>query len=213
MPRYVSIPLYLLGLLVVTFLIWRINLSVQISKRLAALKAAGYRISSAELDVYYKAVPENENAALLVMQAFEQLKLGEARQDDEDRIQLRLVPRSTSLPLSLKKRFSQQVEANRAALALLHQFGTRLKSRYPVDFTQGPYTDWKQISRITVCARMLRKEAVLHTESSNPAAAAESVQAGLALARTLKYEPNVISQIVRIRANFCAYDDLERCVN
>lgn len=129
MPRYISIPLYLLGLLVVTFLIWRIPLVSQINARLAAAKAAGYPVNPTELDVWYEAVPEKENAALLVMQAIEQLKSCDSRQENADNQILHLLPRPTSLPAPLKEHYTQRVEANRAALTLPHQAATPPKSR------------------------------------------------------------------------------------
>ncbi len=212
MPRYISIPLYALGLLLMTFLIWRINLASQINARLAAAKAAGYPVNTTELDAWYEAVPENENAALLVMQAIEQLQSYDSYQEDADNQVLRQTPRTSPLPPSLKEHYRQRVEASRSALTLLHQAGTLSKSRYPIDLTQGALTDLKHLSKVRSCAIALKWEALWRADKNDPATA-KSIQAGLALGRSLKSEPTLISQLVRIAIHTITCASLERGVN
>ena len=213
MPLPISIGLCLLGLLVVTFLIWRIHLASQINARLAAIKAAGYPVNATELDEWYEAVPENENAALIVVQAIGQLKTNGLNSVWPDIKLLRALPRTSPLSDILKEHYSERVAANRAALAVLHKVTTRPKSRYPIDCTQGTLTRLPHLSRIKISADLLRDQAMLHTEKGNPAGAAESVQTGLALGRSLKNEPFVISQTTRVGVNYVICDALERCVN
>lgn len=213
MPLPISIGLCVLGLLVVTFVIWRIHLASQINARLAAIKAAGYPVNATELDAWYEAVPETENAALIVMKAIGQLKTNDQNSVWADNKLLRALPRTSPLSDTLKDHYSERVAADRAALTLLHQVTTRPKSRYPIDCTQGMLTLLPHLSGIKTFANLLHDEAMLHAEKGNPAGAAKSVQTGLALGRSLKNEPFVISQSARAGVNYVVCDSLERCVN
>ena len=64
-----GIALLIIGL-VVAFAAWRWRLSYQVNNRLQALRSAGLPTSGAELDKWYIAVPDEENAALVMAQAF-----------------------------------------------------------------------------------------------------------------------------------------------
>ena len=57
-------------LLVVSLLIWRGKLAMEVDAKLQAIRAAGLPTSGEELNAYYTAVPDNENAALVMIQAF-----------------------------------------------------------------------------------------------------------------------------------------------
>src|SRR5437899_11223336 len=63
-----------LGLLVlglaVAVIVWRMHLTNDVNARLSALQAAGYPTSGAELNAWYASVPDNENAALKLGEAF-----------------------------------------------------------------------------------------------------------------------------------------------
>src|SRR5580698_367113 len=64
--------LVLLGLVV--FVAWRIRLANDIDRQLAAIRAAGLPTNGKELNDYYPAVPDDENAALVMTQAFSLLR-------------------------------------------------------------------------------------------------------------------------------------------
>ena len=68
------------------------------------------------------------------------------------------------------------------------------------------------LAGVKACANTLKCEAILRADNNDPAAA-ESVQAGLALAHSLKNEPTLISQLVRIAVDYLTCAGLERCVN
>ncbi|MCF6174689.1 MAG: hypothetical protein L3J71_02860 [Victivallaceae bacterium] len=48
-----------------SLMMFRMSLNSQLNAKLAEIRAAGYPATLAELDDYYPAVPDNENAALL----------------------------------------------------------------------------------------------------------------------------------------------------
>jgi len=61
--------LILFALLALSFIVWRLNLAHGVNAKLAAIRAAGLPTDGAELNNYYPAVPDNENAAMVITQA------------------------------------------------------------------------------------------------------------------------------------------------
>ncbi len=70
MKRILKICAAVLSLLIIGFIIWRVNLAHEVNVKLQTIRAAGLPTSGAELNAYYPAVPDNENAALVMTQAF-----------------------------------------------------------------------------------------------------------------------------------------------
>src|ERR1700677_874104 len=68
--RLCVVALVLIPLCYIGFAIWRLNLAHKVNRELAAIRAAGLPTSGAELNAYYTAVPDNQNAALVMTQAF-----------------------------------------------------------------------------------------------------------------------------------------------
>lgn len=65
------IPVILLLILIVAVVFFRFYHKSEIEKRLAAIRAAGYPATCAELDAWYPDVPDDENAAFLILQAID----------------------------------------------------------------------------------------------------------------------------------------------
>src|SRR3974390_3584634 len=65
----VLLPVSLCGI-ALTFAIWRTHLGHAAQDRLHAIKASGLPISGAGRNDYYPAVPDGQNAALIMTQAF-----------------------------------------------------------------------------------------------------------------------------------------------
>jgi hypothetical protein len=69
-PKIWVVALLLFALPVISFIIWRVNLARDVDAKLQAIRAAGLPTSGAELNQWYAAVPDSENAALVMTQAF-----------------------------------------------------------------------------------------------------------------------------------------------
>src|SRR5208337_4412118 len=61
---------FALFILLVVSLYWRGKLAMEVDAKLQAIRAAGLPTNGEELNAYYPAVPDNENAALVMTQAF-----------------------------------------------------------------------------------------------------------------------------------------------
>ena len=70
----VLFPVSLCGI-ALTFVIWRTHLRHVTHDRLHAIKASGLPISGKELNDYYPAVPDAQNAALVMTQAFALMRI------------------------------------------------------------------------------------------------------------------------------------------
>src|ERR1017187_7295546 len=57
-------------LVIAAFIVWRVNLAHDVNAKLAAIRAAGLPTNGAEANDYYTAVPDSENAALKIADAF-----------------------------------------------------------------------------------------------------------------------------------------------
>ena len=201
------------GVLLVMWGAWRIHLASQVSARFAAVKAAGYPTNPAELDAWYAAVPEQENAALLVIQATNLLAKPPPG-DSKNYEVLKMLPRTAPLPPELRSAYTAELDASRAGMVLLHQAAQLTNSRYPVDFSVGFLVKLTHLSEVKHAANLLRKEALLATEGARPSTtASESLIACLGLGRTLKAEPSLISQLVREAVDYMAAEALQRTLN
>ena len=95
-------------------------------------------MTTAELTKWYAPVPPEENAALILTNAFAHLVRGNTNSPDLPIIgRGKLPPRSEPLPSEMRQAIADYVATNRVALELLEK-GLGLKScRYPVHLTPG----------------------------------------------------------------------------
>jgi len=78
----------LLVFLVISLVVWRVNLAHDVDAKLQAIRAAGLPTNGKELNAYYPAVPDNENAALVMTQAFALMRnYPDSRSNEIDQIQ------------------------------------------------------------------------------------------------------------------------------
>lgn len=145
------------------------------SAAIGAIRRAGYPVTLAELNAWYVEPPSGQNAAPLYAEAFAAL----------------VETNTASLGF---------VARNQKTLELLHQAGARPLSRYPVDFTQGWMAALPHLEKVKLCSQLLHAEAVANAARGRMDLAAQSVLAGLRLARSLEQEPIILSQLVRVVA-------------
>ena len=112
--------LVLFALLVISFIVWRVNLAHDVDAKLQAIRAAGLPTSGAELNTYYPAVPDNENAALVMTQAFALMcDFPDIRSNEVAHFEI--PPRGQPLTTRQKQLLAGYVAMNAAAHARLHQ--------------------------------------------------------------------------------------------
>jgi hypothetical protein len=194
------------------FAVWRIRLENDVDRQLAAIRAAGLPASGTELNTYYPAVPDSENAALVVTQAFE-LMTCYPDQRSNAISKFEFPARSQPLTPEQKELLAGHVELNEAAIQAARQGLLRSKSRYPIDMSPGFATPLPHLIDLRNLAQTISFEGLLAVENNRPKEAIQSIGTILKLSKTLENEPMLISQLIRYRMDKMAKLTLERCLN
>ena len=202
----------LFALLGISFIIWRVNLAHDVDAKLAAIRAAGLPTSGAELNVYYPAVPDDENAALVITQAFAFMA---CYPDERSNAVSKFILPACSQPLTSEQKelLAGHVELNRVAIQTAKQGLLRPKCRYPIDMLPGFATRLPHLSQLKNLAQTISFEGILAAEGHKPKEASQSIGTIMQLSKTLENEPLLISEIVRFRMDKMAKVTLERCLN
>jgi hypothetical protein len=186
-----------------------------LERRLDAVRAAGYPVTFAELDKWYKDAPSGENAAEYVLDAITCLQTLEKGQEQQlpwfgrDKMPARTEPLSEAITGII----DELLEDNQEAIEYLRQAGALEHSRYPIDLTRGHATLVPHLSELRSTVRLLCLEAILHAERSEQEAAAKALVSAFGVANTEATTPLLISQMVRQGGQSIAVSALERLVN
>lgn len=127
--------------------------------------------------------------------------------------EIELPGRTESMSQQIKAIVSDYIADNTEALETLHTTTQFSKSRYPVDLSAGISTLMPYLGDIRKCVRTLALETALNCENNKPDKAIESFKAAIAVGRTLKDEPILISQLVKISCDNSALRSLEYLIN
>jgi hypothetical protein len=199
--------LVLFALLVINFIVWRVNLAHDVNAKLAAIRAAGLPANGEEADAYYTAVPDNENAAVKMAEAF---GLMTNYPDGRSNIvaSIRFSDRRSSPTSEQLELLVSYCAMNSNALA---QAGEAVKlphSRYPIHLSWGAYTLLPHLAKLKNLSLIAEYQSLLDEKTS-----AADISTIIGMARTLDNEPVVISKLVRIAILNMAEKALERRLN
>jgi hypothetical protein len=182
-----------------------------VERRLAALRAAGYPTSFAELAEYHKLPEGTPNAAALYQRAFTAFV---APADDVNTPQFGKATqpeRGAPLPEPMARAVAKLLADNQSCLALLHQAAGIERCRYDWDYrnlaTGTPSKD------IRDCARLLHLGALSHAHAGDPNGVVECITDGLALANSLREEPALTGYLVRVACLSLTLNGLERSLS
>jgi len=207
-----TILLFFAALVIVAFVGIRYLPARGVQKQLAAIRTAGLPTSSAELDAWYKPVPKSENQALAILEA------AKVRSDPTKGVD----PNASSFgSLNAGQEITPQMESvmtnylaqNAEALEMLDRAAELQKSRYPMDLTQGASTLLPHLAQIKGLIQLLRIQAVQQSHIGNREGAVRAVITALAITRSLREEPLLISDLVRIACVAITLNALERTIS
>jgi hypothetical protein len=184
----------LLLCLVSPFIIWRLWLRFSVSRQLAAIRVEGLPTDARELDAWYRAVPANQNAALILTQAF---SLCERNIGDKIISSFKLPPRGQKLHPGQVDLLRAKIAADDKALARADEALRLSESRYPLDFSLGYNTPLPHLAPLRRFALCRQIDAALRVEAGEFAKASADIESILGFAGTLNNEPCLISQLVR----------------
>jgi len=200
----------LLLALLAPFLIWRLALRFDVHHQLAKVRAAGLPANLKELDKWYPAVPEEQNAALLVTKAMDLYVL-----TNRGIVigKFKLPPRGEKLSPAKKEYWREQVSLDSKALAKVDEALRLPGSRYPIDLSMGLATRLPHLSYLKSFGLLYQCQAVLAMEAGDYETASSNIIKILLLAGTLNKEPVLISQLVRLKIVDFAIEALERRID
>jgi hypothetical protein len=191
---------------------WRIYLGIGINRQLAAIRADGLPTSGEELNRWYAAVPDDQNAALVLTQAFE-LRRNYADSRSNLIHNFKLPKRAEALSSEQVESLKGYVAMNDPMLAKADEAVRLPASRYPIDCSLLMNTLLPHLAWLKNLAEVHQFTAYLATQSGHPERATINIIAMLALARTLDNEPCLISQLVKVKLVEMAFATLERRAN
>jgi hypothetical protein len=199
--------LLLFVLLVLGFVIWRLNLAHEINLELAAIRAAGLPTNGQEANDYYPAVPDDKNAALKMQEAFGLMtNFPDRRSNEVDRV--RLPGRKAVLTAEETELITGYIAINSNALGQVPEAIKLPRCRYPIDLRWGAGTLLPHLPKLKALARAEVFRAVIDPNGSGPAIATM-----LGIARTLDDEPDTVAKLVRMAIINMAVSVLERHLN
>jgi hypothetical protein len=190
---------------------YRLYLAHKIKVKIGQIREAGFPVTTAELNKWYAAVPPENNAALILTNAFAHLVKGNTNSPDLPIIgRGKLPPRNEPLPPEMRQAIADYVATNQVALELLEK-GLALKScRYPVDLTAGLHTLLPHLPKLKASAQLLELDALIKAEAGDLPGTTRRIEEMWALSDSLVQEPLIISQLVRIACQEIALSTLER---
>lgn len=201
--KLIRISIVLLVLLALPLLAWRTYLASVINSELSKIQIAGLPINGKELNRWYPAVPDNQNSALVLTQAF--ALLNTINTDSDERLK-EVQDLKDKFPRRADQLTSEQVElirwfvtTNQPAMAKAREALNLASSRYPIDCTRLMSTELPHLAGLVSLAYLNQCRAALAILDGPTNAPIENIEAILALAHTLDDEPPLISQLVRLR--------------
>jgi hypothetical protein len=190
----------------------------KINAELEAVHKAGFPVTLQELSDYYP-VPQGQNAAYIYSYAFSYYVNEPEPSPGSGKAPLpvvgvgKLPPRGEPLPPEMQAAVSAYLASNAQALDLLHKAAAIRGCRYDVDLLNGVNTLLPHLAPVRQAARLLELQALIKVEQGNPEDAMAALEASFAVAHSLRNEPLLISQLVRIAVDSISVAALERVLS
>ncbi len=181
---------------VCSFAVWRVLLYRDVNSQFARIRAAGFPVSGAELNAWRRPVPDSENGALVLTQAFALLRtFPDARSNEV--VADKILTRTNDWSSATRGLVEAYVQTNALALAKARDALLLSRFRFPVDFSYGPDSEMPHLRKLKEIAVIAALAAGLDAEEGRAEDWPEQVDLQLKLAATLDDEPDVVSHLVR----------------
>lgn len=205
--------LVIVGALALILALVRLTQRHKTQSYLESIRKEGLPATLDEANSWYAMVPFDENAALKFLEA------ADSKIDPPAKLQERLpivgkvenLPEAgAGIPSEMREAIESYLSDNEFALQLVHEAVHLKKSRYPMDLRQGFNTLLPHLARLKGMTQSLKLEGIYYSEQHQTDLAVRSALTSFALAHSLKDEPLMISQLVRIACVAITLSGLER---
>jgi hypothetical protein len=181
----------------------------EVEAELAAIKKRGFPVTPVELDSWYKRVPAESNAALVLQDAYS-LHV-EPGPDDPHEIGKEL---KVGEPLSenLRTAAANYLKDNAEVLEKSGEAAQLKEARFPVDLTLGFNALLPHLAHMKRMAILMKWQVIYQSAEGNREEAVRGLEDGFAIAAMLEEEPLFISALVRIAMTALMMPAMERVV-
>lgn len=201
--------LAIVGLLIVTVVLWMVAKGSSNKRQLAEIRAQGHPTSFAELSEMNQLPPGIENAAPLYEDAF----IVYVRPVDPDNTPYagsgELPPRGQPLPEAMVSAIEGYLADNQETLDLLRQAAAIEHCHYDWNMAGG----LPDLKHLRYGAFLLATAARLSAHQGDAEAALAYIDDGLHLARSVRMEPTLISYLVHIACTAMSLRSLEQTLS
>lgn len=211
---WVLVCLGIMSLLLIalsSFTVWRLSLGRQIPARLDGIRKAGEPATTRDLEVYYAKVADAENAALVWKEGIEALNPPYNRNQASPWGKIKFPQRGAKL--SELDNAARIIGENEEALKIFRRAAGMKKVRYPVDLTPGLAALLPHLPQLKSIGTLLRLEAAVAVQSGRADDAASAALTILGAGESLRSEPLLISQLIRMALNGMASLSAESTLN
>ena len=194
------------------FVSWRGENALE--REIASIRAKGFPATSADLAASYPAALDGRDGAADYRKSLNAIRdaARKGRQGDVT-AELNKTPKQALMASALLDGMKAYLEENRDLLRLLHEAANRPPGRYPLDFAKGIQVSLPHLAPLRDAVRLLRIEALAAAAEGDTARAVDAVRAALAAADSVRQEPTMISQLVRVACHETTVDAVNRMLN
>ena len=174
----------------------------KVNVELDRIRAQGLPATPAELDAWYEDVPADRNAAVVLQGAFDQtIDATDWRKERSNELPIwedTEPPLAVPLTAGMRGLLKEFLADNAESVALLHKGASMPQCRYDADLFQGQSAPLRHLSHLRLAVITLRCAALLNASDGKVDEALGDAVTSFRLARTLRDEPVVVSQLVRL---------------
>jgi hypothetical protein len=177
---------------------------------------AGLPNTPAEVNAWYAEPPAGQNAATYFQQGFDALKITDQDKNSPALPLLgkgKLPPLDAKLPDATRTAINRLVEQNRTAIQYFESGLKYPESRYPLDFTQGADMKLPHLAKVKQTAQLGALAAIEGADRHDAGQACEAIIGVFKIGNTLKSEPVLMSQLVRLACFGIGVNALEQVLN
>lgn len=170
----------------------------------------------ADLNAWYVEPPKEQNAATFYSQGFDAMQITDADRGSQDlpSVGAGVWPELGSpMPLKTKAAIAGLAQRNKAVWQPFEQASKLEQARYPIDLSQGSATLLPHLPKVKQGVQLASLTALLLADTKRARPASDYLLISLACAQSLKSEPLMISQLVRVSCLGIITTNFELIVN
>jgi hypothetical protein len=180
-------------------------------EKIAQMRDDGIPVSMDEVLESRPEIPDEENSALLFLQAFGMIEEAQKGLLDQEVANLPAAPAGLRRPEPVRAVVSAWLQECGPARALLHYAADLPSGQYPLRLEDNPAAIlMPHLAQIRNAARLMAAEAVLCAENRDPAGAADALFVVRRLAASIGDNVFLISALVRIAVDGILVENCER---